>query len=122
MSAREKKLEKRIEAIKAKLMTIGEMRPGSLSKQYNVCGVKGCRCKDPVNPKKHGPYYQLSCVYRGKSTTRFIRRHQLAEVKAQLARYKKFKALTEKWIELALTQAEERLRATRDLPHNESAK
>jgi hypothetical protein len=122
VSAREKRLENQINKIKEKLMTIGEMRPGSLSKQYNVCGVQGCRCKDPVNPKRHGPYFQLSFVHKRKSTTRFIRRHQLVDVRAQVARYKKFKLLTEKWIELALAHAESRLAATRDKTRNEAAK
>jgi len=41
------------------------MRPGSLSKQYSVCGKAGCRCVDREKPRKHGPYYQLSYVHRG---------------------------------------------------------
>jgi hypothetical protein len=102
MSASEKRIETQINKIKMKLMKVGEMRPGSLSKQYNVCGVKGCRCKDPVKPKKHGPYHQLSYVHKKKSTTRFIRRHQLAAVRNQTNQYKKYKILMEKWVELAL--------------------
>jgi len=31
-------LETEIEAIKQELVSLGELRPGSLSKQYNVCG------------------------------------------------------------------------------------
>ena len=67
------KLQERINKTKAKLMEMGDMHPGSLSMQYNVCGKKGCRCKDPVEPKKHGPYYQVSYVSDGKSTSRFIK-------------------------------------------------
>jgi len=48
------------EQIKAELAALGEMRPGSLSRQYNVCGKPNCRCKDPQNPQRHGPCYQLS--------------------------------------------------------------
>ena len=95
-------------------MDIGEMRPGSLSKQYNVCGVPGCHCKDEKNPKKHGPYYQLSFTRNKKSSTRFIRRHQVTEVKAQIAQYKKLRSLVDKWIELAMSLAELRLVETRD--------
>ena len=47
------------------------MHPGSLREQYNVCGKAGCRCKDPKKPQKHGPYYQLSYTWRGKSSTPF---------------------------------------------------
>lgn len=107
-------IERRIQQIKTRLAALGEMRPGSLSKQYNVCGKPGCRCKDPENPQRHGPYYQLSWVHRGKSTTQFIRRPFLAEVKAQLATYKTFRKLTDQWIELALQAAKMRLQAAKD--------
>ena len=99
-------IEEQIQKIKTALSKIGPMRPGSLSKQYNVCGVSNCRCKDPHSPKKHGPYYQLSYVHRGKSTTRFIRKPEVGEIKKQLANYKRFKKFTEDWVRLALVQAE----------------
>ena len=102
-------IERRIQQIKTQLAALGEMRPGSLSKQYNVCGKPGCRCKDPENPQRHGPYYQLSWVHRGKSTTQFIRRPFVAQVKAQLATFKTFRQLTEQWVDLALQVAKLRL-------------
>ena len=107
-------MEKRIAGIKQALLDIGEMRPGSLSKQFSVCASKGCKCKDPVNPQKHGPYTQLSFVRHGKSTTRFIRPHQARDVKAQLAQYKKFRKLMDDWLSLAIELAEVKLQATRD--------
>lgn len=108
-------IEKRIEKIKTELQKIGEMRPGSISKQYNVCGVKNCQCKDPKKPQKHGPYNQLSYVRRGKSTTRFVREHQLEDVQRQVGQYKSWKALTDEWLNLALEHAELKLKATREL-------
>jgi hypothetical protein len=106
-------LEQRIQQIKAELAALGEMRPGSLSKQYNVCGKPNCRCKDPQNPQRHGPYYQLSWVHRGKSTTQFIRRPFLPQIRAQIATYNKFRKLTDEWINLALRLAQAKLQAAR---------
>src|SRR5258708_2839547 len=106
-----KPIELRIQQIKTQLATLGDMRPGSLSQQYNVCGKPGCRCKDPVHPQRHGPYYQLSWVHQGKSTTQFIRRPWVPQVKAQLATFKKFRRLTEQWIALALRLAQIKLKA-----------
>src|SRR5205807_3813538 len=60
------KLGTQIAQIKTLLQRHGAMRPGSLSRQYNVCGKPGCRCKDRAHPRRHGPYYQLNYVYRGK--------------------------------------------------------
>jgi len=108
-----KKIEDRIKTIKAKILAIGEMRPGSIAKQYNVCGTKGCKCKDPINPKKHGPYYQLSYAHRRKNTTRFIRPNQLAEVKKQTMQYKKLKELMDLWIDLAIEHADQKLKESR---------
>src|SRR5437867_1169466 len=43
-------LETQIARIKTLLQRQGPMRPGSLSRQYNVCGKPGCRCKDRAQP------------------------------------------------------------------------
>ena len=53
-----KELERKIQVLKKKLIEIGEMHPGSLSEQYNVCGT--AKCKDKANPVRHGPYTKLS--------------------------------------------------------------
>jgi hypothetical protein len=106
-------LEQRIQQIKAELTALGEMRPGSLSQQYNVCGKPNCRCKDPKNPQRHGPYYQLSWVHRGKSSTQFIRPPLLPLVQAQIATYNQFRKLTDEWVNLALRLAQSRLRVAR---------
>jgi hypothetical protein len=94
--------QKQIGRIKQELLELGEMRPGALSKQFNVCGKKGCRCKDQQNPKKHGPYYQVSYTHLGKSSTEFVRKEVLQEVRMQLANYAKFKRLTQDWVKLSL--------------------
>lgn len=78
------------------------MRPGALSRQYNVCGKPGCRCKDPRKPQKHGPYYQLSYTHMGKSTTEFVKKGLLAETKKQISNYTRFKKLTLEWVDLSL--------------------
>ena len=95
-------IQAQIEKLKAELLKIGAMRPGSLSQQYTACQKPGCKCVDPVRPQKHGPFYKLSYTHRGKSSTQFIRPQFVEEVRRQLAAYKKFKSLTEKWVALAL--------------------
>lgn len=90
-------LEREIAEIKNKLMKLGDIHPGSLTKQYNICGNPACKCKDPHDPKKHGPYYQISFVHNKKSTSRFVKENLVAETKHQLANYKKFKQLVEAW-------------------------
>jgi hypothetical protein len=94
--------QQQIDQIKQELLALGDMRPGALSEQYNVCGKPNCRCKDPRKPQKHGPYCQLSYTHQGKSTTEFVKREMLQEVQRQLANYASFKELTEQWVHLSL--------------------
>lgn len=96
------KLQKNIKRIKAKISDIGEMTPGSISTQFNVCGKPKCKCKDPDNPKKHGPYLQLSYTRKKKSTTEFIKKEMVADVRKELKNYQTFKKLMEEWIDLSI--------------------
>jgi len=96
------KLQAHIEKVKNDLLQLGPMRPGTLSQQYTACQKPGCKCVDPIQPQKHGPFYKLSYTHGGKSTTQFIRPQFVPEVQKQLATYKKFTALTQQWVSLAL--------------------
>lgn len=84
------KIESRILAIKAQLLDVGDMRPGSLTKQYR-------------NPKiQTGPYYQISYTHKMQSKTEYVRREFVKDVRQQTQNYKKFKKLIEEWIELGI--------------------
>lgn len=89
-----RKEEQRIETIKAAINNLGPILPGSISRQFNVCGTSGCKCKAPKNPRKHGPYYQLSFSIKGKSSSFFIKKKMLAEAKRRVKRYQVFKQLS----------------------------
>ena len=88
--ARLKQIERQIEKIKKELLQVGEMRPGSLTKQY----------RNPTD-KKWG-FYQLSYTYKMKSKTEYVRPQRLADLRIQVNTYKKFKSLIEKWVDLAM--------------------
>ena len=104
MPPREQVLEARIATIKTALAALGALRPGTLSAQYNVCGKPGCRCKaDP--PQKHGPYYQVSFTWQGKSHSEFVRREDLAAVRQRLGTYQRLRSLVDAWIAAALELA-----------------
>ena len=84
---------KKVEQLRQKLGRNEPMIPGSISEQWNVCGTPGCKCKDPTRPVKHGPYYQLSFSVGGKSSTMFLKRRDLPEVRRRIARYREYKQL-----------------------------
>ena len=93
-------LEDQIEKIKGELVRLGDLHPGSLSQQYNVCGNPNCRCKEDLS-KRHGPYHQLSFTRNGRSRTKFVKKPQLSEVKRQLKNYARLRTLVDRWIELS---------------------
>ena len=100
MNKRIRTLENQISKIKEELSSLGDLHPGSLSEQFNVCGTPKCRCKDDP-PKKHGPYYQISFSRKGKSRTKFVKKKDVALVKKQLKNYARLRILIDKWIDLA---------------------
>lgn len=116
-------LEAKIVQIKTALAALGDLRPGTLSAQYNVCGKPGCRCKAQP-PRKHGPYYQVSFTWQGKSHSQFVRRDEVPTVRRQLRTYQRLRALIDRWIRLGLELSRLRLaqaRSTRAKTRGSSA-
>jgi len=83
-------IEKKIEKIKQQLVTIQQMRPGSLTRQYRTP-------KDKV-----GPYYQLSYTHKMKSRTEYVRSEFVDSIEEQISEYKRFRELVEQWVELSI--------------------
>ena len=116
----ETELSRHIEQIKTKLVNLGDLRPGTLSEQYNTCRTPGCRCKvDP--PQRHGPYHQLSYTRNGRHRTENVHPEDLVAVQAQLANYAKLRDLVDEWIDAAIEL--DRLRRTekRSAPRRRTA-
>jgi hypothetical protein len=99
-------IDEKILRLKQQLLALGPFHPGSLSRQYQVCGKPGCKCCDPKKPRPHGPYTKLTYVHRGKFTCRFVRADSLQEVTALVAAFKTFRQLTEDWVALATQRAQ----------------
>jgi len=117
MAVSAESLEKRIQSLKHQISQLGDLRPGALSKQYNICGNPNCRCKaDP--PVKHGPYYQISFTRHGKSSSQFVREEDLVEVQQQLENYRQLRQLVDEWITLSAELSSLRPREERTAMRN----
>lgn len=77
-----------IREIRRKLGKLGDMRPGVLSRQVSI-----------HNGKR---YYQISYTYRMRSKTEYVRPNQVRRLKGEVREFKKFKALMQKWVDIAL--------------------
>jgi hypothetical protein len=84
---KETALERKIEKLKQDLMKLGDMRPGSISVQTRKWG---------------GEYGQLSYTHCGKGHTEYVPEERRKEVERQTANYKKFRKITQEWIELSM--------------------
>jgi hypothetical protein len=100
-NTRLEEIHKRIAVIKQELLTIGEMRPGSLTRQY----------KDPKN--RSGPYYQISYTHQMKSRTDYVPRECLRELRRQIRNYKRFKSLTSEWTALGIEHSRLQMKLAR---------
>ncbi len=80
-------IERRIEKIKQSLRKIGDMRPGSLSIQSRSWG---------------GEYSHLSYTHHGKGHTEYVRKTRRKAVEKQTANYRKFRELTQEWVDLGI--------------------
>jgi len=114
MPNRSKSLDERIQKIKQRVAALGDLRPGAISQQYNVCGNPTCRCK-ATPPIKHGPYYQLSFTWKGKSSTRFVRDEERLQLEKQLDTYRRLRELIDEWIGLAAQLSDLRLHEQRQM-------
>jgi hypothetical protein len=95
-------IEKKIAGVKQKLMTIGEMRPGSLTYQYQ-------------RPKeKKGGFYQISYTYRMKSKTEYVKDEFVHDLKGQIATFKRFKQLMQQWVDLAILHSQMKVRLAKE--------
>src|SRR2546425_8249768 len=96
-----KRLDQQIRQIQRALAALGPMRPGTLTRQY----------RQPQ--RRRGAYYQLSYTFQMRSRTEYVRPTEVAQVRRELAQYKRYKRLTARWVALALRRAQLRVQRAR---------
>ncbi len=84
------KMEDEMNRVKQQIFELGNMRPGSLTRQMRKA------------KEKYGAYWQLSYTYRGKGKTEYIRDAFVGQVKTETANFKRYRKLTDRLIELSI--------------------
>ena len=90
-------LLKKISATKNELTALGDMRPGSVTKQFHKRG------------DKKWPYWQINYTQNKRSKTEYLKDEFVEKIQAEVATYKKFKKLVEKLVSLNVEISKERL-------------
>ena len=87
------RMVKRIDAIKSEILHLGDLRPGSVTKQYG----------DPKNKKQ--PFHQINYTLKGKFKTDYVKKTFVDEMEKQTLEYKKLKELIVEWMELGIKKS-----------------
>jgi hypothetical protein len=82
-----------------RLAATGDLRPGSINATYRRCGKPNCACARPGH-RGHGPRWLWTRSARGRTRTRQLSAGELDKVRAELANYKDFAALSEQIVEV----------------------
>lgn len=98
------KWQKQLALTQTALGKIGPMRPGTLTQQY----------KDPAT--KTGAYWQLSYTHQMRSRTRYVRPDDLADLRPQLANFKRFRLLVDRCVDLSVKIADRQTELRRRQP------
>jgi hypothetical protein len=94
-------LDASIDAIKTKLLQLGPMQPGVLTRQYQ-------------KPKeKKAPYWQLSYTHRQRSYTVYIRESIRSQILQEIQNYQTYQQLTQQWTDLVVERAQRSIQLIR---------
>lgn len=93
-------LEAQREEILSRMAQLGDMRKGSITETFRACGKPTCACCASEHPG-HGPYYAFTRKVAGKTRTVQLRPGpRLDKFQREVEAYKRFRALSEKLIEV----------------------
>ena len=104
MSTQLRRTEERIERVKRELLALGPMRPGSITRQYRL----------PREKKR--PFYQISYTHHMRGRSEYVRTEDLATLRKETTTFKRFKALIDRWVGLALIASQLRVRQAKRIP------
>ena len=93
-------LEWQREEVKAKLSSVGDMRPGSLVGRYRKCGKASCHCAAEGDPG-HGPSWSLTRDVQGKTVTKVIPGTAVDRTREQLDEHRRFRSWSRELVEIS---------------------
>ncbi len=93
-------LSRQRDALRAQLVSVGDMRPGSLVARYRKCGKPSCRCAGQ-GERGHGPSWSLTHAVDGKTRTKIIPTAAVPRAQEQIAEYRRFRRLIRALVEVS---------------------
>mgnify|MGYP003543740123 CR=1 FL=1 len=103
-------LRRRRDELKARLVQVGDLRPGSLVERYRRCGKAGCHCAGKA-AAGHGPSWSVTREVGGKTVTRIIPAGAVTQTREQIAEHRGFRALVRELVETSEQLCDAKLEA-----------
>lgn len=98
------RLKREMRAIKEALGRLGDMRPGSLSRQMRMA------------KEKYGSYWQLSYTYGGSGKTEYVREDFVEQVKRETENFKQYRELSNKLVKFSIEMSRLKMRLAKNVP------
>ena len=102
--------EAQLETLKRDILSLGFVRPGSLVRRFMPCGNPSCRCMAQP-PHLHGPYFQWSYKWRGKTKTLRLSKSQARLCETWVRNHKKLRRVVRQMERLSLNETDRLLGA-----------
>ena len=83
---------KLLETLFFELLQLKPFLPGTLTKQYRICGKPNCKCIDKKAPKKH-PAFQLSYMLENKRSSIYISKSDVDQAEEMTENYRKLRKI-----------------------------
>lgn len=87
-----------VAAVASELTKPVPMRRGSLSERYVKCNKPGCPCTVRADAR-HGPYYSVSRVVKGRTQSRWLDSEQAAVMRQHIEAARRFRKKVEAYWE-----------------------
>jgi len=85
-----------VQELAVRLAEARPMRRGSVSERYVKCNKPGCPCADRPQAR-HGPYFSVSRVVKGKTQSRWLDGEQAKRVRQQVEAGQQFRKHVEEY-------------------------
>jgi hypothetical protein len=107
---RVEQLRKRRDELKARMMEVRDLRPGSLVERYRRCGKAGCHCA-VEGATGHGPSWSLTREVGGKTVTHVIPSGAVGQTREQIAEHRRLRVLVRELVETSEQLCDAKLEA-----------
>jgi hypothetical protein len=102
--------EKKLQAVKMKIINLGVAIPGTIRMIYSKCGKANCACQTDKKAR-HGPYFLWDRKVNGKLSSKMVSREMAKKIKIWIENRKRLEFLIHEILtlgqEFAVTSVDE---------------